>query len=144
MKKLLSLLCMAACLFSLAACTTDSGNNNAALSESEQKSYNSVFEFFVEGIASTPDADVALILENEGGQYVEEVVSGVGVVYPAWKNNRSEIGEYIGILETECKVAGDTVVVTGKVDYSKRDASVRMTFDKNGAIAGFAIEPFYT
>ena len=74
MKKLLSLLCMAACLFSLAACTTDSGNNNAALSESEQKSYNSVFEFFVEGIASTPDADVALILENEGGQYVDEVV----------------------------------------------------------------------
>lgn len=143
MKKLLSLLCMAACLFSLAACTTDS-SNNTTLSESEQKSYNTVFEFFVEGIAATPDEDVALILENEGGQYLEEVVTGVGVVYPAWAATRDEVGAYVGILETNCKVADDTVVVTGKVDYSLRDASVRMTFDKKGAITGFVIEPFYT
>lgn len=144
MKKLLSLLCMAACLFSLAACTADGDKSNVTLSEAEQKSYNTVFEFFVGGIASTPDADVALILENQGGQYVEEVVTGVGVVYPAWVSTRDEVGAYVGILETDCKVVGDTVVVTGKVDYALRDAGVRMTFDKDGTIAGFVIEPFYT
>lgn len=143
MKKLFSLLCMAACLFTLAACTTD-GSNSTTLSEAEQKSYNTVFEFFVSGIAATPDEDVALILENEGGQYVEEVVTGVGVVYPAWASTRDEVGAYVGILETDCKVVGDTVVVTGKVDYALRDASARMTFDKDGTIAGFVIEPFYT
>ena len=144
MKKLLSLLCMAACLFSLAACGTEGGNNNRTLSESEQKSYNVVFEYFVEGVAVTPDEEIAMILANEGERYQKEVVTGVGVVYPAWQGSRDEVGTYVDILETNCQVVGETVVVTGKIDYSQRDANVKMTFDKEGAITAFSIEPIYT
>lgn len=143
MKKLLSLLCMAACLFSLAACGMD-GDNNRTLSAFEEDAYNKVFKSYVSGIAQTEDDTIAEILANKKNEYDERKVAGVAILYPAWQGSRDEVGTYINVLETNCQVVGETVVVTGKVDYSVRDANVKMTFDKEGEITAFGIEPIYT
>lgn len=143
MKKLISLLCMAACLFSLTACTADNSNNRK-LSEAEEKSYNTVFEYFVKGVSTAKDYEIETILANEGNRYEEAVVAAVAVIHPAWLAGKEETGTYVDILETNCQVVGDTVVVTGKVDYSLRDANVKMTFDKAGTVVGFTLEPIYT
>ncbi|MCM1467737.1 MAG: OadG family protein [Alistipes sp.] len=143
MKKLISLLCMTACLLSLAACTTD-GSNVQKLSAADAIVYNAVFSYYVEGISETSDEEAAEIIANKGAVYNEEAVIGVGILYPVWKGYRDEVGNFVQVLEMDNQIVGDTVVLTGKVDYSVRDANVKMTFDKDGVITGFSIEPIYT
>lgn len=142
MKKLISLLCMAACLFSLAACAGQ--NDSRTLPETAEKRYYEVFENYIKGISLSDDDEVEEILANADGIYKPEAVSRIGVLYPAWKTNRDVTGDYVGVLETSCRVVDDTVVVSGKVDFSLRDANVKMTFDKDGEIIGTTIEPIYS
>ncbi len=144
MKKLFSLLCMAACVFSLAACGAEKNQNSqTGNADINEEAYLKVYEIYVSSLSEFTEEDFKTFFE-EAENYPEEFEPGIITMVSVWQSNQETVGTYEDMLETSCRVEGDTVVVAGKVDYSLRDANIKITFDKKGAVAAFSIDPVYT
>lgn len=144
MKKLFSLLCMAACVFSLAACGTGNDQDNQTVNtDINETAYTRVYEVYLSSLSDFTEEDFQTFFE-EAEEYPEEFDAGIVSMVSTWQSNSETVGTYVDILTISCKVEGKTVVVTGKVDYSLRDANVKMTFDNQGMLTAFTLEPIYT
>lgn len=144
MKKLFSLLCMVACVFSLAACGAENVQNNRTENTViNETAYTRVFISYLEALSHFTEEDFQSIFE-EAEEYPGNFAPGAVSMVSAWQADSEIVGTYVGVVEISCRVEGETVVVAGTVDYSLRDADVEMTFNKEGEMTVFSLNAKYT
>lgn len=138
MKKIVHLLCLAACVFGLTACSSNTANTTVENAEA----YKGVITSNLETLSITPDSTIlAAIEENEEeGMYSDAEIN----LFNSWLDTRAEVGQYVGVNDWIFEKNGDSVVVTAKVDYSERDADFRIGFSKKGVMEFSSFNVQYT
>ena len=137
MKKIISLLCMAACIFSLAACSADEAKSSAA--SYDETIYKTGVDNILQSLSEFSEEDIESVLS--ASQYYDP---GDVALITAWKNVYEEVGSYIGVSEWKFNATEKEVEVVATVDYSDRDATVRVAFTQDGNISSCSINPIYT
>lgn len=146
MKKLVALLCMFTCIFSLTACakgdTTDYKSNydEAALREST--------EYIVTQLESMDDAQLEEIvnMKNEKIASDVEVAKSIKASYKSWLDSKEELGAYAPedsdtfLLEADADGATATLTAT----FANRQARVIVHYTDESQLDTFKFEPIYS
>lgn len=144
MKKLFSLLCMAACVFSLAACGTEKNQDNQTVNtDINETAYTKVYENYLSSLSDFTEEDFQDFFE-EAEEYPEYFDAGIVSMVSTWQSNYETLGDYVSVQKVTCTVEDDAVVLSGTVDYSLRDANVKISFNSQGAVSAFTMDPVYT
>lgn len=133
MKKFLRILCLAACVFSITACSS-----NETTSIPNDAEYKKTLTEDVEYLSKT--SDEVLNQQIAAGEFSEGEVSMV----TSWITTREEVGEYVGVLDWKFSVDEDGVTVTANVDYTVRDAEVKVGYLADGSQEFGTFSPKYT
>lgn len=138
MKKLINLLCLAACVLGVTACSTNERNDSVANADA----YKEVIVSNLQTLSVTSDAELeAVIADNKE----EEIYSDAEInLFTSWLNTRSEVGEFVDVMDWAFEKNDDGVVVTAKVDYSQRDADFRIGFSTKGIMEFSSFNVHYT
>lgn len=140
MKKFLSLLCLAACVFSMTACSSDKLTvSNSSLGVDEAL-YREAIESDLSTLSMTSDADIIANMEQNSQYYSDVQIN----FFNSWMDTRSEVGDYIAVKDCVFNVTEDTVTITAYVDYSLRDATVKFIYDSDGTPSSATFNVQYT
>lgn len=110
MKKLFSLLCLAACVFCMTACASKDILYDA-------DSYKAVIQDDLQAFSDASDMEIMSILSMYGASIPEVQYN----LFTKWMQIRPEVGEYVGVLEWNFVPTKDDITVKAKVDYTLRD-----------------------
>lgn len=138
MKKFFKLLCLAACVFCFTACSAQKDAETSV--QIDEESYKTVIQDNLEVLSDTPDEQIKMIIELYGSSYSEADLT----LFNTWMNTRSEVGEYIQVLEWKFAVEDESVIVTAKVDYSVRDAEFKVCYLEDGSMKYSSFNVSYT
>lgn len=140
MKKILNLFWLAACVF----CMTVFFNADVKAADSayayDEDAYVSAVVEQLEVLSEVTDEEIVATIEA----YADVIPEAYVNQYNSWMGTRSEVGAYVGILESKTVADNGTVTVILKVDYELRDCEVKMSFDKNGEMTLTTFNPIYS
>lgn len=139
MKKFFKLICLAACVFSITACSSNTREDSSKMSYNESD-YTSTIEDNLKFLSDTSDSELKQLIEVNEGYYSDELIEWIN----SWINTRPEVGEYIGVLEYDFNADSDNVTVVAKVDYTLRDANFKICFLKDGSLDYTTYDVQYT
>lgn len=139
MKKFFKLLCLAACVFSITACSSNTKEDSSKIFYNESD-YTATIEDNLKFLSDTSDSELKQLVEVNEGYYSDELVDWIN----SWINTRPEVGEYIGVLEYDFDADSDRVTVVAKVDYTLRDANFKISFLKDGSLDYTTYDVQYT
>lgn len=132
MKKLYSLLLLAACVFCMTACASNNSYN--------EDDYKSVIEADLQKLSELKDAEIIAHLAQEGEEAPETDV----YLYTKWMELRPIVGDYEGILEWKFSSNNKSVTVTATVDYALRDAKYVICYLMDGSVDSITFNAIYT
>ena len=133
MKKFFKLLCLAACVFSFAACSS-----NETTSIPNDTEYKESLTEDIKYLSLSPDE--VLNKELGAGIYSE----GEASMVTSWITTREEVGEFVAVVDWKFAVDEEGVTVTAIVDYTERDAEVKVGYLADGSIEFGTFSPQYT
>jgi sodium pump decarboxylase gamma subunit len=139
MKKLYNLLCLAACVFCLAACSSENTTEVSDLNIDED-AYKDVITSNLQFLSEYSNEELQSYIDMYGDSYSSEIIT----LFNNWMNTRDEVGEYIGVLDWDFTENGDELVVVAKVDYEKRDAEFKSTYLEDGSMSQASFNVSYT
>lgn len=138
MKKLYSLLLLAACVFCMTACASE--NVDTTKFTYDEASYTTVIEENLKLLSDVSDTEIVAAIEQYGSTLPESTTN----MYNSWMAVRPEVGEYVGVLTWDFEPTAKEIVITAKVDYSLRDAEFKISFLKDGTMDYCSFNPIYT
>ena len=128
MKKLLTVLCMAACLFGL---TITSVAAEDVKSSESYLTYGSSFDSLVQQLVAYTEEELNTMLQTTTSEQDKQLLE-------SWLAVKDEIGEYVGVLECEAEEGESDVIVTMKFDFTNHD--LNMTYTADGESANISFE----
>lgn len=139
MKKLLNLLCLAACVFCLAACTSEQ-NSVVSTNNVDEESYKQVITSNLQFLSEYSNEELETYIQMYSDAYTPEIIA----LFRSWMATRDEVGEYIDIVDWEFIPSNDELTVIAKVDYSERDAEYKSTYLADGNMSHATFNVSYT
>ncbi len=154
MKKILSVLLVAICLFGLTACSGE----EKELSTSNQEAVESISAFLLQSVYPSLDADTIQQITQEGAEGVEYIFSQQAGVYvegngfmssfDSWTRTVEEAGalQSVGDYTTKYSTKGDTIIVDVDLQFEKRGAVAEFIYDTdlNKTLTSVAFNINYT
>lgn len=143
MKRVVLGLCMAACLFSLSACSK-ADTASPEIDVNIQSQMGQMAAGLLNSYVSIPDDQMDLY-RTETARNSEALAEGID----SWKNVKNDLGA----LESDLNLAMQTVVVeeidsgysaTIHVEFEKREMDFGITTDRNGNVTSVSFVPEYT
>lgn len=133
MKRVLLVLCMVTCLFSLSACSSKAEVAAEALDESTASYVSQVSESLLQQISSFNEEDAAVA--EAGLRKEKQTVLADGL--KSWVNIMKDTGSMTGIVSSVAEEAEDGFVCTVMADYEKRKVEFKIFY----AMEEQALEP---
>lgn len=127
MKKLLTILCMAACLFST---TIQSFAAEDVKNTEAYTSYGSSFESIVQQLLGYSDEELEELKNTTTSEEDIQLIE-------AWETVKDDLGAYIGVLECEAEETENSLTVEMKFDFTNRDITMVYTADSESANISF-------
>lgn len=127
MKRLLTILCIAACLF---------GGVMPVFAAEDVKSsdayinYGSSFESLIQQLVAYSDEELEELKNTSTSEQDIQLVE-------SWMSVKDNLGAYIGVLECEADESKTSLTVTMKFDFTDRDITMVYTSDSNGVNISF-------
>lgn len=123
MKKLLTILCMAACLFGT---TVQSLAADDVKSTEAYTTYGSSFDSLVQQLINYSDEELEELKNTTTSAEDVQLIE-------AWTAVKDDLGAYIGVLECEMEESETSLTVTMKFDFTNRDITMVYTADTSSA-----------
>lgn len=138
MKKLVNLLCLAACVLGVTACST---NESTTIDVNVDEYKNSITADLQLLSDHTDEELLQSIADNEEtGALTDAEIS----LFNSWIDTRSEVGSFVAVNDWAVEVNDDTIILTAKVDYSDRDADYRVGYSQKGVMQFSSFNVQYT
>ncbi len=130
MKKLLTILCMAACLFSatVQSFAADDVKNSEAYTN-----YGSSFESLVQQLVGYSDEELEEIKNTTTSEEDIQLID-------SWMSVKDDLGAYIGVLSCEAEEDDSELTVTMKFDFTNKDVTMVYTANSESASISFESE----
>lgn len=132
MKKLFTVLCMAACLFGFSVNTFAAED---VKSQDAYISYGANLDSLVQELAAYSDEELNTLLSSATSEQDVQLLE-------SWLAVKDELGAYVGVLECEAEEGKTEITVTMKFDFENRD--VIMTYTANSETANIGFEKVLT
>ena len=145
MKKLIALLCMFTCIFSLAACTSDTSDY---ASDYDVSTLRESTEYIITQLEMMDDEDIKSFtqLRNEEIAADDETALMVKASYQSWLDSKEELGAFnpqeSDTYELTADEDGATLVLTST--FENRQGKITANFDYNSQLISFSVEPVYS
>ena len=132
MKKLLTILCMAACLFSttIQSFAADDVKNSEAYTN-----YGSNFDSLVQQLVGYSDEELEELKNTTTSAEDVQLIE-------SWTAVKDDLGAYIGVLECEVEESTSELTVTMKFDFTNRD--ITMVYSANSESANITFDKVLT
>jgi Na+-transporting methylmalonyl-CoA/oxaloacetate decarboxylase gamma subunit len=129
MKKLLVILCMVTCIFSMTAnAASKTEVNNGYTKEELQSNAENLYK----SLASFTDEQIAQYLASGDEITIEAVES--------WSEIRGDLGDYVGIGEFEVEDSADGVITKLVIDYSETDMLLTVAYNQDYTVSSILAE----
>lgn len=130
MKKLLTILCMAACLF---GATVQSFAAEDVKNSEAYTNYGSSFDSLVQQLVGYSDEELEEIKNTTTSEEDIQLID-------SWMSVKDDLGGYIGVLSCEVEENDSELTVTMKFDFTNRDVTMVYTADSVSANISFERE----
>lgn len=128
MKRVLLVLCMVTCLFSLSACSSKANVAVGALDESTASYITQISESLLQQISSFNEADAATA--EAGLRKEKQTVLADGLA--SWLNIMSDTGSMTGIVTSYAEEADDGYACTVVADFENRKVEFKIFYSMEG------------
>lgn len=128
MKRVLLVLCMVTCLFSLSACSGKANVAAEALDESTASYITQISESLLQQISSFNEADAATA--EAGLRKEKQTVLADGLA--SWLNIMSDTGSMTGIVSSYAEEADDGYACTVVADFENRKVEFKIFYSMEG------------
>lgn len=128
MKRVLLVLCMVTCLFSLSACSSKANVAAEALDESTASYITQISESLLQQISSFNEADAATA--EVGLRKEKQTVLADGLA--SWLNIMSDTGSMTGIVTSYAEEADDGYACTVVADFENRKVEFKIFYSMEG------------
>ncbi len=132
MKKLFSLLCLAACVFCMTACS-----QNIAYDE---ESYKTVIQEDLKTLSEVSDIEINTIVSQYGAYLPESELA----LFENWMKVRPELGEYVGVLNWNFNATREDITIKATVDYTLHDAVFEVCYLNDNTVESSKFTVKYT
>jgi len=138
-KKILVLLSLLACVFSITACDNVSSTKK---SSSKAMTYDE----------TTVKSSITSDLQSLSNEYSDEQLTTMkdsveveaGVLITNWINVRKDLGTFVELTSCDFDATATTLTATAQCTYSLRKTVFTISFDSAGAITSSSFSPEYT
>lgn len=138
-KRVVSALCMAACLFVLAACGTV--QESSSMNEMEAASLQDNTKMILEQLMTMSDADLGMAIEQYRGNGMEALAAGL----EGYVGVKKDLGAFQSVSGGMAKEIDGGYSVSLDVLFEKRECEFNITLDKQmTAITSMSFNPVYT
>ncbi len=127
MKKILTILCMAACLFgaTISSFAADDVKNSEAYTN-----YGAKFDSLIQQLIGYSDEELEEIKNTTTSEEDIQLID-------SWMAVKEDLGAYIGVLSCEAEGGDTDLTVTMKFDFTNRDITMVYTADSESASISF-------
>ena len=132
MKKLFNLLCLAACVFCMTACS-----QNIAY---DAESYKTVIQEDLKALSEADDLQIDTLITQYGAYLPEAELA----LLENWKKVSPELGEYVGVLDWNFNVTRNDITIKANVDYTLHDAVFEVCYLNDNTIESNKLTVKYT
>ncbi|MFR5602199.1 MAG: hypothetical protein ACLTKI_07610 [Lachnospiraceae bacterium] len=142
LKRVLLVLCMVTCLFSLSACSqaeTEESNVDVNLAMALEQQSQLVFGQF----AALPAEQIELAKAMAEQSEQDVLVGG----YESWANVQNDLGAFVSVDGTETRISEDSYMVDVRATFEKRAMTFTVGWSEEGEammVSSISITPDYT
>ncbi len=143
LKRLLLMVCMAACLFSLTACTSGENADTEAVDEYTEQQLCKSAEGLLHELTSVTEEE-ADIREKAYQKNDDDMMAGA---VASWKSVMKDTGSLQSVNSSHAALSDDGYVCTLQVSFEKRDAEFKVFYEESKGVAyptSMSISPEYT
>jgi len=137
-KKILILLSLLACVFSITACDNVS---------STKKSSSKAMTYDETTVKTSITSDLQSLSDDSDEQLTtmkDSVEEQAGILITNWINVRKDLGTFVELTSCDFDATATTLTATAQCTYSQRKTVFTISFDSAGAITSSSFSPEYT
>ena len=139
MKRVLLMLCMVTCLFSLSACSKEE-DSASTLDPAISASFQQQTITLLEDITKIPEEQMALVIEQNREAGNEGVAAGI----ENYLSTKDELGAYVSSTGGTVEETEDGYMISIDAVFEKRPISFDVQLDDKMNILSMTINPVYT
>lgn len=142
MKRVVLVLSMVACLFSLSACSANKAAEAEVMDPQMEAYVQQTSESLLQTIASL---DLAAAEMNEAALLKEEGMEGLASGVTSWMGVMEDTGAYVGLISSETELADDGYACTVMAQFEQRNVEFRAVFSEDSQYpTALSFTPEYT